>query len=154
MYTYINFFKKSFYSKHSKYWYLTTYNKQKLFFGNSTYRAKQLLILTLNFLIKFILFLKKITRKSDKSLRYFWLIPKSLLIIRFKNKGARMGKGKGKQLIKIQKIYHHTNFIEFYGIRLGRLNFFLFYLNLRFIQYFYLYYSQFNWSGKMIYFFI
>ena len=115
-----------------------------MFFGNSTYRAKQLLILTLNFLIKFILFLKKITRKSDKSLRYFWLIPKSLLIIRFKNKGARMGKGKGKQLIKIQKIYHHTNFIEFYGIRLGRLSFFLFYLNLRFIQYFYLYYSQLN----------
>ena len=146
--------RKSFYSKYSYFWHITTVNKQRLFFGNSTYRSKQLLILTINFLIKFILFLKKITRKSDRSLRYFWLVPKNLLIIRFKNKGARMGKGKGKQLVRIQRIYHHTNFIEFYGIRLGRLYYFLFYLNLRFIQQFYLFHSLLNLNTNLLYFFI
>lgn len=90
----------------------------------------------------------------DRSLRYFWLIPRSLLIIRFKNKGARMGKGKGKQLVKIQRILHHTNFIEFYGVRLGRLYYYLFYLNLRFIQQFYLYFSYFILKKKLLYFFI
>lgn len=147
---------KSFYSNYIKYWNWTTVQKQKqyLYFGNSSYRSRQSLILTLNFLIKFILFLKKITRKVDKNLRYFWLIPKSLLLIRFKNKGARMGKGKGKQITRIQRISHHTDFIEFYGIRIGRLLYFLFYLNLRFIQYFYLYYSFYNYRQKLLYFFI
>lgn len=146
--------RRYFYSKYSKYWTLNSLIKTKLYFGNSAFRPKQLLILTLKFLIKFVLFLKKITRKSDRSLRYFWLTPKSLLLIRFKNKGARMGKGKGKQLIRIQKIYHHTNFIEFFGVRLGRLYYYLFYLNIRFIQQFYLFYS--NWIKRynLLYFFI
>ena len=65
-----------------------------------------------------------------------------------------MGKGKGKQLVRIQRIYHHTNFIEFYGIRLGRLYYFLFYLNLRFIQQFYLFHSLLNLNTNLLYFFI
>jgi hypothetical protein len=58
-----------------------------------------------------------------------------------KSKGARMGKGKGKKLIYFQRIFAGTNFIEFLGVRLGRLYYFLFYWNNRFYQKFYLYRS-------------
>lgn len=137
------FHKKSFYLKTKKYIVLP-HNYHILYFGNCSFCAKQALYLNAKFLMKFILFIKKITRKVEKSLRRFWLIPQSLLAITLKSKGARMGKGKGKKLIYFQRIFARTNFIEFLGVRLGRLYYFLFYWNNRFYQKFYLYRSLLN----------
>lgn len=114
---------------------ITTLNKslsiQTFRYGTAAFVPLKPLVLTSLFLIRFILFLKRITRKKDKTLRRFWITPKSFLKITKQSKGARMGKGKGKHFFLIQRIFSMSNFIEFKTIRTGRLHFFLRKLNAR-----------------------
>lgn len=112
--------------------------KESFFFGNASYQPASLVILTSLFITRFILFLKKIVRKRDKSQRRYWLAPRSFLKVTLKSKGARMGKGKGKHVVMIQRFRPFHNFVEFLGVRLGRLRVYLFKLNSRMTAKFFL----------------
>jgi ribosomal protein L16/L10AE len=129
--------RKSFFYK-SPSSYITQCTKESFFFGNSAYQPASLVILTSLFLTRFILFLKKIVRKRDKSQRRYWLAPRSFLRVTLKSKGARMGKGKGKHIVQIQRFRPFVNFVEFLGVRLGRLRLYLFKLNSRMTAKFFL----------------
>lgn len=95
------------------------------------------LLLTQLFLTRFELKLKRIVRKKDKTLRRFWLTTRVLFNLTRQSKGARMGKGKGKNYQSLQRINPLTNFIGFRGVRFGRLIRFLLYFNSLFrIQFF------------------
>lgn len=100
-------------------------------FGNAAFQPTSLVVLTSRFITRFILFLKKIVRKRDKSQRRYWLAPRSFLRVTLKSKGARMGKGKGKHVVLIQRFQPFINFIEFAGVRTGRLRRYLYKLNTR-----------------------
>lgn len=84
----------------------------------------------LNFL-KLKLFFKRFVRKPEKTLKKFWLSPIFLFTISLKSKGARMGKGKGKKLLKMLRLNPGKIFLEVSNIRLGRMFFFIKHLQLR-----------------------
>lgn len=96
---------------------------KRFFFGNAALVPLSFLVLSSLFLTRFILFLKRVARKRDKTLRRYWLAPRSFIRIAYKSKGARMGKGKGKKIIHIQRYPPFINFVEFSGIRPGKLEY-------------------------------
>nr|YP_011027892.1 ribosomal protein L16 [Euplotes vannus]UPM52102.1 ribosomal protein L16 [Euplotes vannus] len=100
-------------------------------FGNSFFFLTRPLLLTALFLIRFDLLLKRIIRKKDKTLRRYWITTRVLFNLTRQSKGARMGKGKGKNLQTFQLICPLTVFIAFRGVRYGRLLFFLKFFNSR-----------------------
>lgn len=114
---------------------LTTITKQSALshfvFGSASFMPLSQMVLTSLFLIRFVLFFKRITKKKDKTLRRFWLTPKSFLKITKQSKGARMGKGKGKHFYLIQRIRPLSHFIEFKTVRTGRLRLYVRKLNSR-----------------------
>lgn len=122
--------RKSFFYK-PRTTYLNASLKEQFFFGNAAFQPASLVVLNSLFLTRFILFLKKIVRKRDKSQRRYWLAPRSFLKVTLKSKGARMGKGKGKHVVNIQRFRPFINFVEFSGVRSGRLRLYLFKLNCR-----------------------
>lgn len=63
--------KKHFYLKKKLFYKKNIKTITKLKFGNIAFTTSQVLILNSIFLLRFILFLKKIARKSEKTLRYF-----------------------------------------------------------------------------------
>lgn len=71
-------------------------------------------------------------RKKDKTLRRYWITTRVLFNLTRQSKGARMGKGKGKNIQTLQLITPLSCFIGFRGVRLGRLLFFLHLFNTRF----------------------
>lgn len=96
------------------------------------------LLLSQLFMIRFDLKLKRVVRKKDKTLRRFWITTRVLFNLTRQSKGARMGKGKGKNLQLLQRINPFTNFIEFKGVRFGRLVHFNLLFNSLFNSYFFL----------------
>ena len=102
------------------------------FFGNSFFFISRPLLLKSLFLIRFDLLLKRIVRKKDKTLRRYWITTRVLFNLTRQSKGARMGKGKGKNIQTFQLISPTTVFISFSGVRFGRLLFFLKFFNARF----------------------
>jgi len=116
----------SFYKKKTYWSSSCSINRKFIFtFGSASFVPLSPVIVTSLFLTRFLLFFKRIVRKKDKTLRKFWLTPKSLLRVSKQSKGARMGKGKGKHIIFIQRTKPFTNFVEFSRVREGRLRFFL-----------------------------
>nr|ACX30995.1 ribosomal protein L16 [Moneuplotes crassus] len=107
-------------------------------FGNSFFFLTKPILLTALFLIRFDLLLKRIIRKKDKTLRRYWITTRVLFNLTRQSKGARMGKGKGKNLQTFQLICPLTAFISFRGVRYGRLLFFLKFFNFRFSSFIYL----------------
>ena len=65
-------------------------------FGQISVFTKQPLFLTSHKMFRIKLFLKKSTRKTDKTKRYFWINLFPYLPLSKKVLGSRMGKGKGK----------------------------------------------------------
>lgn len=113
-------------------------NFNRFNFGNSKFINTNTLYLTPLFVTRFILNLKRVVRKKDKTLRKYWINSRVLFKLSKQSKGARMGKGKGKNLSQFQKYSAFTNFIEFKGVRFGRLLFFLKFFNSRFATKFFL----------------
>nr|YP_011027856.1 ribosomal protein L16 [Euplotes cristatus]UPM52066.1 ribosomal protein L16 [Euplotes cristatus] len=101
-------------------------------FGNSVFYFAQPLLLKALFLIRFELLLKRVVRKKDKTLRRYWITTRVLFNLTRQSKGARMGKGKGKNVQVFQLITPLSCFVGFRGVRLGRLLFFLRFFNMRF----------------------
>ena len=127
-----------FFPKQTKFKLNVLKNYKKFNFGNSKFFNPQTFYLTPLFVTRFILNLKRIVRKKDKTLRKYWINSRVLFKLSKQSKGARMGKGKGKNLTQFQKYSAFTNFIEFSGVRFGRLLFFIRYFNSRFPTHFYL----------------
>lgn len=107
-------------------------------FGNAFFFLTRPILLTALFLVRFDLLLKRIIRKKDKTLRRYWITTRVLFNLTRQSKGARMGKGKGKNLQSFQLVCPLTTFIAFKGVRYGRLLFFLKFFNSRFSAFIYL----------------
>ena len=100
-------------------------------FGDSSFLPMSPLILSSLLLVRLVLFFKRIIRKRDKSLRKYWLTPRTLIRVTKQSKGARMGKGKGKHVSLLQRFPPLSPFAEFFRVREGRLRLFLKKLNSR-----------------------
>jgi len=81
--------------------------------------------------VKFKLFLKKFIKKPEKSLKKLWITPVYIRNIALKSKGSRMGKGKGKKILNILRLYPGKPFIEFTNVRIGRIFYFNFFIQIR-----------------------
>lgn len=115
-------------------------------FGNAFFFLTRPILLTALFLVRFDLLLKRIIRKKDKTLRRYWITTRVLFNLTRQSKGARMGKGKGKNLQSFQLVCPLTIFIAFKGVRYGRLLFFLKFFNSRFSAFVYL---LTHWSSNL-----
>ena len=75
------------------------------------------------FIIRFKLFLKRFIRKPERSLKEFWLAAGSPNRITLKSKGSRMGKGKGKKVIRVLHFYPRQAIIGVSNLRIGKARF-------------------------------
>lgn len=75
-------------------------------------------------IFRLFIFLKKTSRKSDKTKRYFWLNCFPHLPLTRKAKGVRMGKGTGKLQLWFTVIIPGTVLVEFTNLRIGRSKYF------------------------------
>lgn len=123
--------KKTNFFPNKNYW-ISSKNKRLRFpfsFGNAVFTLPRPLLLSSFFITRFILNLKRVVRKRDKTLRNYWVTLRVFLRVTYQSKGARMGKGKGKHNVLLQNIPPFSSFIEFKGVRYGRLLFFLKFFN-------------------------
>jgi len=76
-------------------------------------------------MIRFLLIFKKVVRKSNRTVRFFWVNMVFSYSKTYKVKGSRMGKGKGKISFWLSKNSISTFLVEFFGVRLGRVRVFM-----------------------------
>ena len=116
-----------------RYVYKTKQKKRTNFFftkkNNLKYGTFGILILnslqlTSKQIFRFFIFLKKTSRKTDKTKRQFWFNVFPHLPLTRKPKGVRMGKGIGKLSLWFTKIRPGTLLVEFTNLRLGRAKYF------------------------------
>lgn len=117
---FLNVKKLAFFTKKS---YFRKKHNLKLFlkFGSSAIVNSQPMVVSNGFLLKFALLLKRVIKKKGKSFRFFFFRPTSLIKVSKQSKGARMGKGKGKSIMLIQRFLPYKTLVEFSGLRLKRL---------------------------------
>ena len=94
-------------------------------YGTSGLRLEQPWRFTSKNLEKLSLILKKITKRSEKTYRFYWINVFPYQVVTQKPLGVRMGKGKGKKVTWATLARAGLIFLEFKNIRLGRLFFFL-----------------------------
>ena len=121
------FFYKNFQKKRS----FKFFKRLKLSYGIAGLYLLQPLKLTSKQIFKYKLFLKKSTRKSDKTLRFMWFNIFPHLPLTRKVEGSRMGKGKGKLTTWLIEISAGNYLFEFKNLRSGRLKYFLNQISLR-----------------------
>ena len=104
---------------------LIKFNKNySLKFGDAGLLITRPFILTGPQLIKLKLFLKRATRKSDKTRRRFWFNLFPHLPFSKKPANVRMGKGKGKLKVWFINLRGGSTLIEDKNLRYGRLKYF------------------------------
>lgn len=81
--------------------------------------------LTANQIFRFKLFLKRSSKKSEKTRRFAWFQAFPHLPLTRKPNGTRMGKGKGKLECWFTNISGGTFLIEFKNLRKGRADYFM-----------------------------
>lgn len=81
--------------------------------------------LTANQLFRFKLFLKRASKKADRTRRFVWFHAFPHLPLTRKPKGVRMGKGKGKLECWFTNVSGGTILVEFRNLRKGRVVFFM-----------------------------
>jgi large subunit ribosomal protein L16 len=91
-----------------------------LVFGAYGLRLLQPLYITTRHLFRYKMVLKKATKRSEKTLRAYWLPLFPTQPITRKSKGSRMGKGKGKRQSWGVVLRGGSTFIEFKNVRRGR----------------------------------
>lgn len=99
--------------------------KNSLSYGDSGIQLTQPCLLTSKKLFRFGLFLKKGSRRADKTSRKVWLRAFPHLPLTKKVAGSRMGKGKGKLSDWYSKIPQGSIFVEYKNLRRGRSKYFL-----------------------------
>lgn len=109
---------------------LTCFKTRFFKFGTFLFFLLSGITLLINKFLKFKLFLKKFIKKPEKTLKKLWITPVYVKSISLKSKGSRMGKGKGKKILRLLKLKPMTSFVEVQNIKLSQLIFFLKYLKL------------------------
>jgi ribosomal protein L16/L10AE len=117
--------KKTLYSKYFRLKRLKPYKNAPLNYGTCGLKILSPLFLTSKHLSRFLLTVKKSTKKSEKTLRSFWVNYSLTSPITKKAKGSRMGKGKGKITLWGSKSNSGCYLVELKGLRFGRALFFL-----------------------------
>ena len=113
------------YKKRQKSRTVASYNTSNhLNFGNSGLLLLRPIVLTSHHLFKIRLFLKRATRRSDRTRRFTWFHAFPYLPLTKKPDGLRMGKGKGKLECWHTTIAGGTILFEFRNLRFGRSVFF------------------------------
>jgi large subunit ribosomal protein L16 len=97
-----------------------SYLKQNLSYGNSGLMILKPLHLSSFQLFRLKLFLKRSSKKSDRTRRIFWFNAFPHIPLTRKPKGLRMGKGKGKLKCWFTNIRGGSIIIQFKNLRLGR----------------------------------
>ena len=92
----------------------------RLLYGQIGLFILQPLRLTGKKIYRFKLFLKKSSRKSDKTLRFFWFHIFPHIPVSRKVSGSRMGKGKGKNAAWAIELPSGVTLFEFKNLRAGR----------------------------------
>jgi len=95
-------------------------NKPFLVFGDSGLLLLRPIQLTAHHIFRYKLFLKRSSRKSDKTKRFFWFKAFPHLPLTRKPDGLRMGKGKGKLDCWFTTIKGGVILCEFKNLRPGR----------------------------------
>lgn len=106
-------------------------------FGSVIIKFTRRLLITQLLYKKFMLLIKRIARKPDRTSKVLWLSPSYIFRVTYKSKGARMGKGQGKDHVWYKSYFPGKPFIEVANVRIGRVFYFLFYLNLWTNNFFY-----------------
>ena len=96
------------------------FKKTHINYGQVALKILQPLRLTSKHLFRFKLFLKKGSKKVDKTHRKLWINIFPYLPLTKKVIGSRMGKGKGKLKIWWVQVKPGTNLFEFKNLRVGR----------------------------------
>jgi large subunit ribosomal protein L16 len=97
----------------------------RLNFGGAGLLLLKPIHLTANQLFRFKLFLKRASKKSDRTRRFVWFLAFPHLPLTRKPNGVRMGKGKGKLECWFTNISAGSVLIEFKNLRKGRSSFFM-----------------------------
>ena len=92
----------------------------KLLYGQIGLVLLQPLRLTSKQIFRYKLFLKKASRKSDKTLRFTWFHIFPHIPLSRKVEGSRMGKGKGKLAGWFTELPSGVTLFEFKNLRYGR----------------------------------
>ena len=98
---------------------------KKLTYGTTGVSALQSFRFTGKQIFRFYIFLKKSSRKSDRTKRYFWFNVFPHLPLTRKAKGVRMGKGTGKLHSWFTNVRAGTIVVEFANLRSGRAKYFM-----------------------------
>ena len=93
-------------------------------YGQTAILSPLPLSLTSKQLFSFLLFIKKIARRSEKTFRFLWVYVPPYTPLTRKSHGQRMGKGKNKRKTWKLTIRAGQRILEFANIRLGRLLYF------------------------------
>jgi len=117
--------RKIFFKNKQKKRVIISFKKNKLNYGQIGLMTLQPVRLTSRHIFRFKLFLKKGSKRVDKTYRKVWLNIFPNLPLTKKNLGSRMGKGKGKLVIWWTYIRPGINIIEFKNLRNGRAFYFL-----------------------------
>ena len=75
------------------------------------------------FVVRFKLFLKRFIRKPERSLKEFWLVAGSPNLLTLKSRGSRMGKGKGKKVVRTLRFNPKQPLFGVSNLRFGKLRF-------------------------------
>jgi len=102
-----------------------TFKGQTLHYGTTGIRTLQPFRFTGKQIFRFFIFLKKSSRKSDRTKRLFWLNAFPHLPLTRKAKGVRMGKGTGKLHSWFTTVRAGTVLVEFANLRSGRAKHFM-----------------------------
>lgn len=94
-------------------------------FGTMGLRFNSSFLLTSNFIFRTNMFIKKGTKRSEKTLRRFWLLTFPNQPLTRKSQGSRMGKGKGKRFTWGVLVKPGVLIYELKNLRLSRGIYFL-----------------------------
>jgi len=103
----------------------SNFNLRRLLYGTTGLCVLQSFRFTGKQIFRFYIFLKKSTRKTDKTKRFFWFNTFPHLPLTRKAKGVRMGKGTGKLHSWYTNIRAGTMLVEFTNLRSGRAKYFI-----------------------------
>ena len=112
--------RKTKYASFFKYRSKPSWTPTKLYFGQIGLQSSQALMFTTRQLFRYVFWLKKASRRSEKTQRFFWINLFTNYPLTRKPKSSRMGKGKGKFKTWVAPIKPGLIIFEFKNIRVAR----------------------------------
>lgn len=103
------------------------YINNNLVYGQYGIKILRLTTITARVMNRYLIFIKRITKRAEKTSRKFWINFRVSIPLIKKSKGSRMGKGRSKPYTWVSKIISGFCIVEFRGLRYGR---FLYYFRI------------------------